>query len=88
MSILTHRSSSPLSSSGIELVNAAALLLLFTLSFMLIGRQQRLRRTEMVHRLNSIINQLNGERKGGMAQEGDGMRVDSWRFKWRENVKQ
>uniref|UniRef100_A0A8C7QKC2 Transmembrane protein 94 n=1 Tax=Oncorhynchus mykiss TaxID=8022 RepID=A0A8C7QKC2_ONCMY len=49
----------PHGSSGIELVNAAALLLLFTLSFMLIGRQQRLRRTEMVHRLNSIINQLN-----------------------------
>uniref|UniRef100_A0A8C7JGQ7 Transmembrane protein 94 n=1 Tax=Oncorhynchus kisutch TaxID=8019 RepID=A0A8C7JGQ7_ONCKI len=42
----------PHGSSGIELVNAAALLLLFTLSFMLIGRQQRLRRTEMVHRLN------------------------------------
>uniref|UniRef100_A0A8C7VPM5 Transmembrane protein 94 n=1 Tax=Oncorhynchus mykiss TaxID=8022 RepID=A0A8C7VPM5_ONCMY len=37
----------PHGSSGIELVNAAALLLLFTLSFMLIGRQQRLRRTEM-----------------------------------------
>uniref|UniRef100_A0A673Z243 Transmembrane protein 94 n=1 Tax=Salmo trutta TaxID=8032 RepID=A0A673Z243_SALTR len=49
----------PHGSSGIELVNAAALLMLFTLSFMLIGRQQRLRRTEMVHRLNSIINQLN-----------------------------
>uniref|UniRef100_A0A674EEF0 Transmembrane protein 94 n=1 Tax=Salmo trutta TaxID=8032 RepID=A0A674EEF0_SALTR len=49
----------PHGSSGIELVNAAALLLLFTLSFMLIGRQQRLRRTEMVHRLNGIINQLN-----------------------------
>uniref|UniRef100_A0A3P8Z9Y8 Transmembrane protein 94 n=1 Tax=Esox lucius TaxID=8010 RepID=A0A3P8Z9Y8_ESOLU len=46
----------PHGSSGIELVNAAALLLLFTLSFMLIGRQQRLRKTEMVHRLKSIIN--------------------------------
>ncbi|KAL0984076.1 hypothetical protein UPYG_G00136750 [Umbra pygmaea] len=50
----------PHGSSGIELVNAAALLLLFTLSFMLIGRQQKLRRYEMVHRLNSIVNQLNG----------------------------
>uniref|UniRef100_A0A8C7JHH6 Transmembrane protein 94 n=1 Tax=Oncorhynchus kisutch TaxID=8019 RepID=A0A8C7JHH6_ONCKI len=63
----------PHGSSGIELVNAAALLLLFTLSFMLIGRQQRLRRTEMVHRLNSIINQLN-DYLSGWADLGNGVR--------------
>ncbi|KAM9558007.1 transmembrane protein 94-like isoform 1-T1 [Salvelinus alpinus] len=63
----------PQGSSGIELVNAAALLMLFTLSFMLIGRQQRLRRTEMVHRLNSIINQLNGY-LSDWADLGEGMR--------------
>ncbi|CAB1338150.1 unnamed protein product, partial [Coregonus sp. 'balchen'] len=57
----------------VVLVNAAALLLLFTLSFMLIGRQQRLRKTEMVHRLNSIINQLN-DYLSGWADLGDGVR--------------
>ncbi|CAB1311836.1 unnamed protein product [Coregonus sp. 'balchen'] len=59
--------------SGIEVVNAATLLMLFTLSFMLVCRQQRLRRTEMVHRLNSIINQLNGY-LSGWADLGEGVR--------------
>lgn len=50
-----------LHSSGIELVNAAALLLLFLLNLLLVGRQERLKRTEMVRRLKGIISQLSGE---------------------------
>lgn len=42
-------------------MNAAALLLLFLLNLLLVGRQERLKRTEMVRRLNSIITQLSGE---------------------------
>ncbi|KAF0024980.1 hypothetical protein F2P81_021861 [Scophthalmus maximus] len=45
-------------SSGIELVNAAALLLLFVLNLLLVGRQERLKRSEMVRRLKGIITQL------------------------------
>ena len=41
-------------SSGIELVSAAALLLLFILNLLLIGRQQRLKSSEMVRRLKTI----------------------------------
>ncbi|KAI4802726.1 hypothetical protein KUCAC02_006304 [Chaenocephalus aceratus] len=48
----------PKGSSGIELVNAAALLLLFLLNLLLVGRQERLKRTEMVRRLKGIITQL------------------------------
>lgn len=50
-----------LHSSGIELMNAAALLLLFLLNLLLVGRQERLKRSEMVWRLNGIITQLSGE---------------------------
>lgn len=50
-----------LHSSGIELMNAAALLLLFVLNLLLVGRQERLKRTEMVWRLKGIITQLSGE---------------------------
>ncbi|KAM3860003.1 transmembrane protein 94 [Diretmus argenteus] len=50
--------SQPKGSSGIELVNAAALLLLLLLNLLLVGRQERLKRSEMVRRLNGIINQL------------------------------
>uniref|UniRef100_A0AAQ5Y6R6 Cation-transporting P-type ATPase C-terminal domain-containing protein n=1 Tax=Amphiprion ocellaris TaxID=80972 RepID=A0AAQ5Y6R6_AMPOC len=48
----------PKGSSGIELMNAAALLLLFLLNLLLVGRQERLKRSEMVRRLKSIITQL------------------------------
>uniref|UniRef100_A0A8C1ZHI8 Transmembrane protein 94 n=1 Tax=Cyprinus carpio TaxID=7962 RepID=A0A8C1ZHI8_CYPCA len=52
---------------GIELVNAGALFLLLLLNLFLIGRQQRLRMSEMVRRLKSIISQLNDylERSAG-----------------------
>lgn len=50
-----------LHSSGIELMNAAALLLLFLLNLLLVGRQERLKRSEMVWRLKGIITQLSGE---------------------------
>ncbi|XP_040922706.1 transmembrane protein 94 isoform X2 [Toxotes jaculatrix] len=50
--------SQPQGSSGIELVNAAALLLLFLLNLLLVGRQERLKRSEMVRRLKGIITQL------------------------------
>ncbi|XP_028263980.1 transmembrane protein 94 isoform X2 [Parambassis ranga] len=50
--------SQPKGSSGIELMNAAALLLLFLLNLLLVGRQERLKRTEMVRRLKGIITQL------------------------------
>lgn len=51
--------SQPQGSSGIELMNAAALLLLLLLNLLLVGRQERLKRSEMVRRLKGIINQLN-----------------------------
>ncbi|XP_056153007.1 transmembrane protein 94 [Lampris incognitus] len=51
--------SQPKGSSGIELVSALALLLLFLLNLLLVGRQERLKRSEMVRRLKGIITQLN-----------------------------
>lgn len=48
-------------SSGIELMNSAALLVLFLLNLLLVGRQERLKKSEMVRRLRGIITQLNGE---------------------------
>ncbi|XP_074519033.1 transmembrane protein 94 isoform X2 [Halichoeres trimaculatus] len=50
--------SQPRGSSGIELMNAVALLLLFVLNLLLVGRQERLKRSEMEHRLKAIITQL------------------------------
>lgn len=50
--------SQPKGSSGIELMNSAALLLLFLLNLLLVGRQERLKRTEMIRRLKDIITQL------------------------------
>uniref|UniRef100_A0A3Q1KFN8 Cation-transporting P-type ATPase C-terminal domain-containing protein n=1 Tax=Anabas testudineus TaxID=64144 RepID=A0A3Q1KFN8_ANATE len=50
--------SQPKGSSGVELVNGVALLLLFLLNLLLVGRQERLKRSEMVRRLKSIITQL------------------------------
>lgn len=42
-------------------MNAAALLLLLLLNLLLVGRQERLKRSEMVRRLKGIITQLSGE---------------------------
>uniref|UniRef100_A0A3Q4NAW6 Transmembrane protein 94 n=1 Tax=Neolamprologus brichardi TaxID=32507 RepID=A0A3Q4NAW6_NEOBR len=50
--------SQPKGSSGIELLNAAALLLLLVLNLCLGGRQERLKRNEMIWRLKAIITQL------------------------------
>nr|XP_046232691.1 transmembrane protein 94 isoform X5 [Scatophagus argus] len=50
--------SQPKGSSGIEVLNAAALLLLFLLNLLLVRRQERLKRSEMVRRLKGIITQL------------------------------
>lgn len=44
-----------------ELVNAAALLFLFVLNLLLVGRQEKLKQMEMLRRLKGIIAQLNGE---------------------------
>lgn len=53
-------------SEGIELVNAGALFLLLLLNLVLIGRQQRLKKSEMLQRLKSIISDLNGEESNGL----------------------
>ncbi|XP_041938514.1 transmembrane protein 94 isoform X1 [Alosa sapidissima] len=50
--------SQPNGSGGIELVNAGALFLLLLLNLLLISRQQRLKKSEMVRRLKAIITQL------------------------------
>ncbi|XP_061665554.1 transmembrane protein 94 isoform X4 [Syngnathoides biaculeatus] len=50
--------SQPAGSSGIEVVNAAALLILLLLNLMLVRRQENLKRNEMVRRLKGIITQL------------------------------
>ncbi|XP_035853240.1 transmembrane protein 94 isoform X1 [Sander lucioperca] len=59
--------SQPKGSSGIELVNAAALLLLLLLNVLLVGRQERLKRCEMVRRLKGIITQLSDYLSGCVA---------------------
>ncbi|KAF7649423.1 hypothetical protein LDENG_00140690 [Lucifuga dentata] len=58
LGLLCCHGSQPAGSSGIELVNAAALLLLFLLNLLLVSRQERLKRSEMVRRLKGIITQL------------------------------
>ncbi|KAM9716297.1 transmembrane protein 94 isoform 2-T2 [Menidia menidia] len=57
--LLCCHGSQPMGSSGLELVNAAALLCLFLLNLLLVRRQDRLKRSEMVQRLKRIIKQLN-----------------------------
>ncbi|XP_024121034.1 transmembrane protein 94 isoform X2 [Oryzias melastigma] len=59
LGFLCCRDSQPWGSSGVELVNAAALLLLFVLNLLLVGRQEKLKRLEMLRRLKGIIGQLN-----------------------------
>ncbi|XP_038160448.1 transmembrane protein 94 isoform X1 [Cyprinodon tularosa] len=58
LGLICCHGSQPTGSSGIEMVNAAALLLLFLLNLLLVGRQERLKKTEMIRRLKRIINQL------------------------------
>ncbi|KAM6896929.1 transmembrane protein 94 [Xenentodon cancila] len=58
LGLLCCHGNQPVGSSGIEAVNAVALLLLFMLNLLLVGRQERLKRTEMVSRLRGIITQL------------------------------
>lgn len=65
-----------LSSSGIELMNAAALLLLLLLNLLLVGRQERLKRSEMVWRLKGIISQLSG--KSRLLTNLPGNVTESW----------
>ncbi|XP_049614468.1 endoplasmic reticulum magnesium-transporting P-type ATPase [Syngnathus scovelli] len=60
--------SQPKGSSGSELVNAIALLILLLLNLMLVRRQERLKRSEMVRRLKSIIAQLNDYLSGWVGE--------------------
>ncbi|XP_062858998.1 transmembrane protein 94 isoform X2 [Trichomycterus rosablanca] len=62
--LLCGHGSQPEGSEGIELVNAGALFLLLLLNLFLIRRKQRLKQTEMVRRLKSIISDLNDHLKG------------------------
>uniref|UniRef100_A0A8B9R8K7 Cation-transporting P-type ATPase C-terminal domain-containing protein n=1 Tax=Astyanax mexicanus TaxID=7994 RepID=A0A8B9R8K7_ASTMX len=66
--LLCCHGSQPEGSQGIELVNAGALFLLLLLNLLLIGRQQKLKRSEMVRRLKSIITELNAHLEGCRGQ--------------------
>ncbi|XP_036428331.1 transmembrane protein 94 isoform X1 [Colossoma macropomum] len=66
--LLCCHGSQPSGSQGIELVNAGALFLLLLLNLLLVGRQQRLKRSEMVRRLKSIISELNAYLEGSRGQ--------------------
>ncbi|XP_066521040.1 transmembrane protein 94 isoform X2 [Hoplias malabaricus] len=66
--LLCCHGSQPEGSQGIELVSAGALFLLLLLNLLLIGRQQRLRRCEMVQRLKSIISELDAHLEGSKEQ--------------------
>lgn len=68
LGLLCCYGSQPQGSSGIELLNAGALLLLLLLNLVLVGRQERLKTSEMVRRLNSIIAQLNEHLLGCMGE--------------------
>ncbi|KAJ8363626.1 hypothetical protein SKAU_G00124570 [Synaphobranchus kaupii] len=64
LGLLCCHGSQPRGSNGIELVNAGALFLLLMLNLFLIGRQERLKKSEMVRRLKSIISQLDDALEG------------------------
>ncbi|TNN03543.1 hypothetical protein fugu_000572 [Takifugu bimaculatus] len=66
LGLLCCYGSQPKGSSGIELMNSAALLVLFLLNLLLVGRQERLKKSEMVRRLRGIITQLNEYLSGCM----------------------
>ncbi|EHB10775.1 hypothetical protein GW7_04468 [Heterocephalus glaber] len=55
----------PAGSHGVELVNASALFLLLLLNLVLIGRQDRLKRHEVEHRLRGIIDQIQDALRNG-----------------------
>ncbi|XP_061561658.1 transmembrane protein 94 isoform X2 [Phycodurus eques] len=60
--------SQPEGSSGNEVVNAAALLILLLLNLMLVRRQEKLKRNEMVRRLKGIITQLSDYLSGWLGE--------------------
>ncbi|XP_014858101.1 PREDICTED: uncharacterized protein KIAA0195 homolog isoform X1 [Poecilia mexicana] len=66
--LLCCHGSQPKGSSGIEIVNSTALLLLFLLNLLLVGRQEKLNKTEMVRRLKRIIAQLNDYLSGCVSE--------------------
>ncbi|XP_041075800.1 transmembrane protein 94 isoform X2 [Polyodon spathula] len=59
IALLCCYGSQPQGSQGIEIVNAGALFLLLLLNLFLIGRQERLKNSEVVRRLQAIIDKLN-----------------------------
>ncbi|TNN50573.1 Transmembrane protein 94 [Liparis tanakae] len=71
LGLLCCHGSQPRGSSGIELMNAAALLLLFLLNLLLVGRQERLKSSEMVRRLNAIIAQLSDYLSGCVGEDDE-----------------
>ncbi|XP_077406450.1 transmembrane protein 94 isoform X3 [Vanacampus margaritifer] len=58
LGLLCCYGSQPKGSSGSELLNATALLILLLLNLMLVRRQERLKKSEMVRRVKIIITQL------------------------------
>ncbi|XP_017339596.1 transmembrane protein 94 isoform X2 [Ictalurus punctatus] len=68
LGLLCCHGKQPKGSEGIELVNAVALFLLLLLNLVLIGRQQRLKKSEMLRRLKSIISDLNAHLEGSGGQ--------------------
>ncbi|XP_019731271.1 transmembrane protein 94 isoform X2 [Hippocampus comes] len=68
LGLLCCYGSQPKGSSGSELVNAAALLILLLLNLMLVRRQERLKRSEMVRRLKGIITQLSDYLSGWVGE--------------------
>ncbi|XP_046888146.1 transmembrane protein 94 isoform X4 [Hypomesus transpacificus] len=64
LGLLCCYGSQPLGSRGLEVASALALLLLLLLNLWLVGRQQRLKKSEMVRRLRSIITQMDDYMSG------------------------
>ncbi|CAL8284244.1 unnamed protein product [Merluccius merluccius] len=68
LGLLCCHGSQPMGSSGLELVSAAALLLLLLLNLLLIGRQEKLKSSEMVRRLKTIISKLDDYLAAGVGE--------------------
>ncbi|XP_023646960.1 transmembrane protein 94 isoform X2 [Paramormyrops kingsleyae] len=66
--LLCCHESQPYGSQGIELVSAFALFLLLLLNLFLIGRQERLKKSEMVRRLKCVISQLDKSLQGSAGE--------------------
>ncbi|KAJ8399770.1 hypothetical protein AAFF_G00408750 [Aldrovandia affinis] len=64
LGLLCCYGSQPQGSHGIEMVNAGALFLLLILNLLLVRRQERLKKSEMVRRLRSIVSQLDNTLEG------------------------